>query len=103
MLEGGGFEVSPDDLTNHAVTVTNIADEVAVALQAAQAVEFDSQAYGLFCQALPAMMLPIEEIIQSALRGEGESLTDSGQRLRKAADNYRSTDAEMSQRLDGPK
>lgn len=105
MLDGGGgggeFRVAPTHLDEHASTVDGVTDEVNAAAQAAQAVHFDNAAYGIFCQALPAMMEPLKDIIYSALGGTAENLNGVGLKLRAAAENYRGTDQAVSMRLGG--
>jgi hypothetical protein len=56
MNDGAGFGVVASDLHAHATTVDLVADEIGTAAQAAQAIEFGANAYGEFCQALPAMV-----------------------------------------------
>jgi hypothetical protein len=69
-----------------------------VAAQAAQAVHFDATAYGLFCQALPAMMEPLENIIQDVLTTESEALHATGQNVRTAGGNYSASDLAAARR-----
>jgi len=105
MLDGGGgggeVRVTPQHLHDHAATVQDVIGEVNAAAQAAQAVHFDANAYGVFCQALPAMMEPLKEIIYNALGGTVDNLEGVGLKLRAAADNYTGTDHAASRRFGG--
>jgi hypothetical protein len=79
-----------------------VADEIRTAAQAAQAIEFDANAYGEFCQALPAMMAPLKDVIYEGLSGATEALRDTGERLRTAAGNYHGSDTTTAQRYGQP-
>lgn len=102
MRGGDGFQAVPEDLHAHATTVQAVADEVETAAQAAQAVHFDANAYGTFCQVLPAMMEPLKEIICQALSAATAGLHDSGQKLRTAAANYQGSDSATARRFGLP-
>jgi hypothetical protein len=102
VLDGGGeVQVTPAHLDQHASTIDDVLGEVGAAAQAASAVHFDNAAYGLFCQALPAMMEPLKEIIYNALDGTVDNLTQAGFKVRAAADNYRSSDEAAAARFGG--
>ncbi len=102
MNDGEGFRVIAGDLQAHAVTVDTVADEIRTAAQAAQAIEFDTNAYGEFCQALPAMMSPLKDIVYQALNGATEAFRDTGERLRTAAGDYHDSDAATARRYGQP-
>jgi hypothetical protein len=102
MSDGAGFHVVAADLQAHATTVDAVADEIRTAAQAAQAIEFDANAYGEFCQALPAMMSPLKGVIYQALDGATEAFRDTGARLRTAAGNYHGSDTATAQRCGQP-
>jgi hypothetical protein len=98
MSEGDSFQVVHEHLVTHAATVDSVADEVGVAAQAAQAVHFDATSYGVFCQALPAMMEPLQNIIQNALTTETRALHVTGHNLRTVGGNYSASDLAAARR-----
>jgi hypothetical protein len=91
--------VTPVQLDQHAASVDDLAALVKVAAQAEQAVQFDSDAYGEFCQALPVMMAPPTNLVIDALGSTVDNLTGVGVKVRTAAENYRASDTEASARF----
>jgi hypothetical protein len=102
MNNGEGFRVVAGDLHAHAITVDAVAAEIRTAAQAVEAIEFDANAYGEFCQALPAMMAPLKAVVYQALNQATEAFRDTGERLRTAAGSYQGSDNATAQRYGQP-
>lgn len=100
MASSDNFSAHPEQIAAHASEVDGIADEVAVALSAAQTVHLDTIAYGLLCQQIPMMMEPLTAQVVNALRETVDALHDTGDRLHTASFDYDGTDNAAAARLD---
>lgn len=78
----------------HAGTVDAVADAVSTARSAVHEVTMDTQAYGQLCQFLPALLSPVFGLALDALHESIGSLQDTADKLRTAASNTETTDAE---------
>ncbi|GAB3897208.1 hypothetical protein GCM10029964_079700 [Kibdelosporangium lantanae] len=74
------YEVVTDDLRAHVSHLEGLMDRVQTAMQAAQSVSMDDQAYGLICAFLPAIISPMQE------KG-AQAMTDASNALGTTADN----------------
>lgn len=99
--EGTAVQVTTQHLNDHATAVDGFVADVNEAGSAAQQVHLDTRAYGLFCQALPAMMSPLQETIIGGIAGSSANLADVADKLRFAAQNYDQSDAAASTRMGG--
>jgi hypothetical protein len=91
-MPGDGIDVTPPDLVTHAGHLEGIADKVATARQAGDAVRLDAAAYGTLCTIVPALLGGLQGLLADGVDAASHSLRDTGGRLRSAADNYRSAD-----------
>ena len=81
-------------VTQHAGTVDAVADAVSTARSAVHEVTMDTQAYGLLCQFLPALLSPVFGLALDALHESIGSLQETADKLRMAASNTEVTDTE---------
>jgi hypothetical protein len=98
MSPGDGIGVSPADLVAHAGHVEAVADRVATAKQAGDAVRLDAAAYGRLCTIVPALMNGLQHLLIDAIDAAAGSLHDGGARLRTTAEGYRATDENAAAR-----
>jgi len=94
---GGEIAVQPSTLVTHANRLAAIAGDVATAKAAGDGVRVDSEAYGKLCTIVPILLNSLQDIVLDAIDAAQDSLHDTGDRLRTAAQTYRSTDAERDQ------
>lgn len=94
-------QVTFTHLEQHANAVDDVAAEVNAAADAAHTAELSNDAYGIFCQALPAMMHPLQQLVTDALTTTVDNLHEVGDKLRTAAANYRTSDHDASTRFGG--
>ncbi len=85
-------EVQPAKLMAHASAVDRVADEVAVAKRAGDAVRLGAGAYGQLCIAMPIMVDNLQGIVLDGIDAALHSLHDTADRLRNASRTYQSTD-----------
>ncbi|GAA1817475.1 ESX-1 secretion-associated protein [Planosporangium flavigriseum] len=100
MPAGDGIDVSPSDLVAHAGHVEGIADQIATAKQAGDAVRMGAGAYGKLCTIVPVLINGLQGVLVDGIDTAAHSLRDTGQRLRIAADGYRSADENSRARHD---
>ena len=84
----------------HAGTVDNVADAVTTARSAVHEVAMDTQAYGLLCQFLPAILSPVFGLALDALHESIGALEETADKLRAAASSTASTDSERATAID---
>ena len=77
----------------HAGEVGQVAEAMQTAQSAVHEVSMDSQAYGVLCQFLPALLSPVFDLGVDALRGSVEALHETAAGLRGAAADTAATDA----------
>jgi hypothetical protein len=102
---GDGYTADTDRLARHATALDDVADAVALAADAVRTVTLDSTAYGVFCQALPAMLRPLQDRIGSAVTARAEQVADVAAGVRATAATYdeaEDTNAAMFDGLAGP-
>jgi hypothetical protein len=81
-----------------------MAGEVGTAKGAGEAVRVGSEAYGQLCQIVPALLNELQDLLLDGIGAAQESLHDTGDRLRTAAQGYQGTDRQrevVNQRLRG--
>jgi hypothetical protein len=91
-MPGDGIDVTPADLVTHAGHLEGVADQVATARQAGDAVRLGATAYGRLCPIVPALLDGLQGQLTGGLDAASRTLRDTGGRLRRAADGYRSAD-----------
>ena len=80
----------------HAGTVDNVADAVSTARSAVHEVTMDTQAYGLLCHFLPALLSPVFGMALDALHESIGALEETADKLRSAASSTAGTDSERA-------
>ena len=96
--------VQPSTLLSQSGRVEAVAGEVGTAKSAGDAVRVDSGAYGQLCGFVPAIVDGLQNILLDGIGEAQESLHDTAERLRTAAQGYQSTDQQrdqVNQRLRG--
>ncbi len=84
--------VTPADLVTHAASMDTVADRVAAAKQAGDAVRMGAGAYGKLCTIVPVLLNGLSGLLADGIDNAAHSLHDTGERLRAAADGYQSSD-----------
>jgi hypothetical protein len=84
----------------HAGTVDAVADAVDTARGAVHEVTMDTQAYGVLCQFLPALLSPVFGMALDALQGSIGALEETADKLRAAASGTQATDTERATAID---
>ena len=92
MPGGDHIEVAPAALEAHAARVTAVADSVATASRAGEAVRLDAQAYGKLCVMLPVLLDGLQSVLVDGIDAAAGSLHDTAGRLRTAAGGYQASD-----------
>jgi hypothetical protein len=95
-----GVAVTPADLRAHAARVDEIAGQITTAKQAGDAVRLDAGAYGKLCAMLPVLLGGLQGLVIDGIDAASQSLRDSGERLRTAAQSYQTTDNNVAARHD---
>jgi hypothetical protein len=98
MPAGDGIGVSSSDLVAHAGHVEGLADQIATAKQAGDAVRPSMAAYGKLCTIVPVLLGGLQGLLVDGIDAAAHSLRDTSGRLRTAADGYRSTDERAQKR-----
>ncbi|GGQ71039.1 type VII secretion target [Couchioplanes azureus] len=84
--------VRPADLMAHARHVEAVADRVAAARQAGQAVRADAGAYGRLCAMVPVMLGALQDVLVKGVADTADGLLDTGGKVHAVAENYEATD-----------
>jgi hypothetical protein len=86
------YEVLTESLTKHAGTVDRIADQVSQAAAAGHQMGLPSDAYGLLCVDLPAMLNPLQQLGALALSACAKRLNSTAGGIRATARDYAAVD-----------
>jgi Excreted virulence factor EspC, type VII ESX diderm len=95
-----GYRVEPARLEAHAATLDEVAAAVTTAADAIRTVTLDTSAYGVFCQALPLMLRPLQEQVGAAVQASGRQIDAAAGGVRTNAANYRAADDASAALLD---
>ncbi|WP_433793978.1 type VII secretion target [Actinoplanes sp. CA-252034] len=85
----------------HATTVGETAEQVALARSAVREVSMDRQAYGEICQFLPGLLDPLFEGAMDVLSMAVDALSETAYELRATAETIEATDADSAGRIIG--
>lgn len=96
MPAGDRVDVVPADLVAHSSAIEGIAGEVATAGRAGDAVQIDADAYGKLCGIVPVLLNGLSGLLVDGIDTAAQSLRDTGQRLRIAANRYGATDQQSA-------
>ncbi|WP_017976562.1 ESX-1 secretion-associated protein [Actinopolyspora halophila] len=91
--------VTPDELREHASGVDEVIDRLDTAVEAAQQVSLDNDAYGILCRPFAWMLDPVEQHGIDTLKQAVEGMRDTAENVRGAAEDYESVDQENSDML----
>ncbi|MFC4003902.1 type VII secretion target [Prauserella oleivorans] len=87
----GGFEVGAD-LDAHAGQLDGCTDQLRQAVDAARQVSMPTDAYGILCQPFRMLLDPVEQFGIDALSEAVTAMQATADKVRKAADSYRTTE-----------
>ena len=86
------YEVLIAALCEHAKKVDGVADQLARALDAAREMNLPTDAYGSYCQTLPMMLNPLQQMGTTALDSSVKRLTSTAANVRATAVDYADID-----------
>ncbi|HEX5995901.1 MAG TPA: type VII secretion target [Jiangellales bacterium] len=93
-------EVGPAGLRRHASRLDGIADALANAHQAGQAVRLGAGAYGQLCAFLPAVLDGLQQELIDGIATAQRSVRDTAGRVRTAAGRYDAADGRSATAFD---
>jgi hypothetical protein len=88
-----------DSVRRQAATVDAIAADVEQARSAAGQVTMDTQAYGMLCQFLPGLLMPVFAVAVTTLDGSADGLRETAADLRVTADQMDGTNQSSARRI----
>ena len=91
-MSGDGFEVAPGALDAHAGLLDGLADDMAKAVEAADAATLDGEAYGKICAFFVPVIQYLSEPCRTQLGEAGDVLGRDGGKLRDTAGGYQDVD-----------
>src|SRR5687767_9807910 len=97
----GEMAAVPEQIEQHARTVTTLAERVLQAAHAGTLVSLDSAAYGQLCAFMPALMRPLQDRVMELTRHCADALDQSATNLHTVAAAYRTVDGAAAGRLMG--
>lgn len=89
---GDGFEILGGELEGHAGKVDALVDRMRTAVDAANTVTMNNDAYGVVCQPFAMLLQPFEEWGVRTLRQAADTLADSAKKVRDTVQAYTDTD-----------
>lgn len=96
----GGFEVGAD-LDAHATQLDGLVDQLQQAVDAAREVSMPTDAYGILCQPFRMLLDPVEQGGIDALTESVSAMQATADKVRKAAEAYRTTEDEHTKGFGG--
>lgn len=88
----GGYEVLTAALAGHAGNVGTLCERLDQAVDAAREVSLPTDAYGVFCELLPAMLNPLQHSGVGALESSTQRLSTTAADIKGTARDYAATD-----------
>ncbi|HEY3895761.1 MAG TPA: type VII secretion target [Pseudonocardiaceae bacterium] len=88
----GGYEVLTPALAGHARNVGTLCERLDQAVDAAREVSLPTDAYGVFCELLPAMLNPLQHSGVGALESSAQRLSTTAADIKGTARDYAATD-----------
>jgi hypothetical protein len=85
------YEVLTEALREHAKNVHSVADRVAQVADAAQ-VSLPVDAYGVYCQILPAVLNPLQDLGATTLGSCARNLATTATKVKDTAEDYAAVD-----------
>ncbi len=86
------YEVLTEALREHAKKVARISDRLAEAVDAAREMNLPTDAYGVYCQTLPMMLNPLQNLAATALDSSAKRLSSAAANVRATAVDYADID-----------
>ncbi|MGH3673430.1 MAG: type VII secretion target [Pseudonocardiaceae bacterium] len=87
-----GYQVLTVALAEHARNVDALCGRLGQAVDAAREVSLPTDAYGVFCQLLPAVLNPLQHSGASALESSTQRLSTTAANIKGTARDYAETD-----------
>lgn len=87
------FEVLTDELAAHVGRVDALTDRLRTAVDAANTVTMNNDAYGVVCQPFALLLQPFEELGVRTLRQAADAFVDTAKKVLDTAQGYVSTDS----------
>ncbi|MEU5851115.1 ESX-1 secretion-associated protein [Saccharopolyspora shandongensis] len=98
---GDQMNVVTENLRAHSSKVDGVADKLQTAVDAAQQVTMNDDAYGIICQPFAMLLQPFEENGVEALSKAVESMQEIAEKVRSTAEDYQSVDDANSAAIGG--
>lgn len=89
-----------EQLDQHAMTVSGLAERADLAHGAARQVGLDASTYGLICSFIPRHMAWMQERLVASMRLEAEMLAATAEALRSSSASFRTVDMMMGQQVE---
>lgn len=86
------FAVLADELEAHTGKVDGLIDRMRTAVDAANTVTMNNEAYGVVCQPFALLLQPFEELGVSTLRQAADTLADAVKKVQSTTRSYTDTD-----------
>jgi hypothetical protein len=86
------YEVLIEALREHAKKVDGVADRLVRAVDAAREMNLPTDAYGFYCQTLPMMLNPLQQMGTTALDSSAKRLSATAVNVRATAVDYADID-----------
>jgi hypothetical protein len=86
------YEVLTEALREHAKKVDDLAERLVRAVDAAREMSLPTDAYGVYCQGLPMMLNPLQDLGSAALDSSANSLSTTAANVRAATVDYAEVD-----------
>jgi methyl-accepting chemotaxis protein len=86
------MNVVVENLRAHVSKVDGVVDRLNTAVDASQQVSLGNDAYGILCQPFAMMLDPVEQHGVDTLKQAVESMTETADNVRGAAEHYQSVD-----------
>lgn len=93
-------EIKPELVRKHADFVAEIADRAQKARDASEHIRLGGEAYGILCQAIPALMAPTHDEFNTKLDELKTALVDTSEMVRNASNDIEGMDIDNSIDLD---
>ncbi|HEY7597368.1 MAG TPA: type VII secretion target [Actinophytocola sp.] len=94
-----GYDVLTGELEGHAGKVDGLTDRLRTAVDAANTVTMNNDAFGVVCQPFAAMLQPFEEMGVRALRQGADTMADIAGKVRDTARDYGTTETAEQDRF----
>jgi hypothetical protein len=87
------YEVLTDELAAHVGKVDALTERLRTAVDAANTVTMNNDAYGVVCQPFALLLQPFEELGVRTLRQAADAFVDTAKKVRDTTQDYASVDS----------